>query len=481
MLFTEPAFFGFFAIVFGLYYLPPLRRWQVPLLVAASFGFYAYGQPFLLLLLLISAVLSAATSYAVTATNRQHAKQAWAICGVALNLAILGFFKYGGLIERSFFDGLVASDSVLGLLLSLPLPIGISFYTFHGISLIVDVSRSPDAVATERPRQRPTLARHLRNTLLYLTFFPQLIAGPIIKAHQFYPQITAKQFSTIDWTGATKALIVGYFLKRVVADNLQNATYLLTYPAYLTQSSLNLIVLDFGYSMRIFADFAGYSLIAIGLAKLLGYELPQNFNFPYIAESFSEFWTRWHMSLSAWLREYLYYPLGGNRRGSGRTYLNLMIVMCLGGLWHGAAWSYALWGGCHGVALIAERLARGSRFYASQLLPVRIARAALVFSVVTLAWIFFRLPHFSEAAGFFLALRDNWRLPFQAGPAVVIALYSLPVILYHGRYLWRRGVARPEMAMSPGRMRLEPIAYGVLASAILLNAGPIDAFIYFQF
>jgi alginate O-acetyltransferase complex protein AlgI len=158
-----------------------------------------------------------------------------------------------------------------------------------------------------------------------------------------------------------------------------------------------------------------------------------------------------------------------------------MTVMCLGGLWHGAAWSYALWGGLHGVALIAERLARGSRFYSSRLLPVRIARAALVFSVVTLAWIFFRLPRFSEAAGFFLALRDNWRLPFQAGPAVVIALYSLPVILYHGRYLWRRSNASPEMAMSPGRMRLEPIAYGVLASAILLNAGPIDAFIYFQF
>ncbi len=480
MLFTEPAFLGFFAIVFCLYYLPPLRRWQVPLLVAASFGFYAYGQPYLLLLLLISAVVSAATSYAVMVSSQQLAKQAWAIAGVVLNLAILGFFKYGGLIERSFFGGLAASDSVLGLLLSLPLPIGISFYTFHGISLIVDVSRSREAVATEGARP-PAPARHFRNTLLYLTFFPQLVAGPIIKAHNFYPQIAAKRFSAIDWAGATKALIVGYFLKRVVADNLQNATYLLTYPAYLTQSTLNLLLLDFGYSMRIFADFAGYSLIAIGLARLLGYELPQNFNFPYIAESFSEFWTRWHMSLSAWLREYLYYPLGGNRRGSGRTYLNLMTVMCLGGLWHGAAWSYALWGGCHGLALIAERLARGSRFYSSALLPVRIARVALVFGIVTLAWIFFRLPRFSEAAGFFLALRDNWRLPFQAGPAVVIVLYSLPVILYHGWYLWRRGGARPEVATSLGRTPLEPIAYGVLASAILLNAGPIDAFIYFQF
>ncbi|HWB48916.1 MAG TPA: MBOAT family O-acyltransferase [Stellaceae bacterium] len=480
MLFTEPAFLGFFAVVFGLYYLTPLRRWQVPLLVAASFGFYAYGQPSLLLLLLISAVLSAATSHAVMISRRQRTKRAWAIAGVAVNLGILGFFKYGGLIERSFFAGLVGADSPLGLLLSLPLPIGISFYTFHGISLIVDVSRSRDAVAG-RSAPPPSPRRHLRNTLLYLTFFPQLVAGPIVKAHQFYPQIAPKRFSAIDWNGAAKALIVGYFLKRVVADNLQNATYLLTYPAYLTQSSLNLLVLDFGYSMRIFADFAGYSLIAIGLARLLGYELPQNFNFPYVAESFSEFWTRWHMSLSSWLREYLYYPLGGNRRGAGRTYLNLMTVMCLGGLWHGAAWSYALWGACHGLALIIERSMRGSRFYASSLLPVRIARAALVFGVVTLAWIFFRLPRFSEAAGFFLALRDNWRLPFQAGPAVVIGFYSAPVLAYHARYLWRRRRAiRPRHARPPAAP-LEAVAYGLLASAILFNAGPIDAFIYFQF
>jgi alginate O-acetyltransferase complex protein AlgI len=476
MLFTEPLFFAFFAVVFGLYYLPPVRRYQVPLLLAASFCFYAYGQPYLLILLMISAVLSAMTSYMTLIYSGREVKRGWAIAGVTLNLAILGFFKYGGLIEHSFFAGLDPADSTLGMLLSLPLPIGISFYTFHGISLVVDVSRSANAVNTPDV-QRPTFGQHLRNTLLYLTFFPQLIAGPIIKAHNFYPQIAPKRFAAIDWTGATKALIVGYFLKRVVADNLQNATVLLSYPALLSQSSLNLLVLDFGYSMRIFADFGGYSLIAIGLGKLLGYELPQNFNFPYISETFSEFWTRWHMSLSAWLREYLYYPLGGNRRGGGRTYLNLMVVMCLGGLWHGAAWSYALWGGCHGLALVAERLVRGTRFYSSRRLVVRVARTGLMFGFVTLVWVFFKLPRFSEAIAFFIALHDNWRLPFQAGPAIVIALYAAPVIGYHGWYLWRRA-GSPALRLAP---RLEPIAYGVLASAIALNAGPIDAFIYFQF
>jgi alginate O-acetyltransferase complex protein AlgI len=476
MLFTEPIFFAFFAGVFCLYYLPPMRRFQVPLLLAASLCFYAYRQPYLLLLLLISAALSAIVSYAVMVSARRTAKLRWAIAGVAANLAILGLFKYGGLIERSLPGIVGPPDGLVALLLSLPLPIGISFYTFHGISLIVDVLRSPGAAATEETA-RPTARQHLKHTLLYLTFFPQLVAGPIIKAHNFYPQIAAKRFADVDWLAATKALIVGYFLKRVIADNLQNATYLLSYPAFLTQSSGNLLVLDFGYSVRIFADFAGYSLIAIGLAKLLGYELPQNFNFPYIAESFSEFWTRWHMSLSAWLREYLYYPLGGNRKGGGRTYLNLMTVMCLGGLWHGAAWSYALWGGCHGLALIAERLARGTRFYRSPGLFARVARIGLVFGVVTLAWTFFRLPHIGEAAAFFAAIAENWRLPFQPGPAAVIALYAAPVIAYHAWYVWRRA-GSPIMRVAP---RFEPVAYGVLASAILFNAGPLDAFIYFQF
>jgi alginate O-acetyltransferase complex protein AlgI len=476
MLFTEPIFFAFFAGVFALYYLPPMRRFQAPLLLAASLCFYAYGQPYLLLLLLISAALSAIASYAVMVSARRAARLRWATAGVAANLAVLGLFKYGGLIERSLAGVVGPTDDLLTLLLSLPLPIGISFYTFHGISLIVDVLRSPSAAATEAAA-RPTAGQHLKHTLLYLTFFPQLVAGPIIKAHNFYPQIAPKRFADIDWLAATKALIVGYFLKRVIADNLQNATYLLSYPAFLTQSSGNLLMLDFGYSMRIFADFAGYSLIAIGLAKLLGYELPQNFNFPYIAESFSEFWARWHMSLSAWLREYLYYPLGGNRKGGGRTYLNLMTVMCLGGLWHGAAWSYALWGGCHGLALVAERLARGTQFYRSPGLFPRVARIGLVFGVVTLAWTFFRLPHIGEAAAFFSAIAENWHLPFQPGPAAVIALYAAPVIAYHAWYAWRRA-GSPIMRVAP---RFEPVAYGVLASAILFNAGPLDAFIYFQF
>ncbi|MFN9911764.1 MAG: MBOAT family O-acyltransferase, partial [Pirellulaceae bacterium] len=219
------------------------------------------------------------------------------------------------------------------------------FYTFHGISLLVDVFRGRNLETFERDK---SLYRHLADTLLYLVFFPQLIAGPIIKAKEFYPQVTLKSIRQVDYQGSVRLLILGLFLKTVVADNLSEQTFWIAYPYFLGKSSADLLLLLYGYSAQIFADFAGYSLIAIGLARLLGYQLPDNFHFPYLASSIGEFWRRWHISLSSWLCDYLYIPLGGNQKGAVRTYFNLIIVMFLGGLWHGAAWSFAIWGLWHG-------------------------------------------------------------------------------------------------------------------------------------
>lgn len=182
-----------------------------------------------------------------------------------------------------------------------------------------------------------SLREHAGRTILFISFFPHLIAGPILKANDFYPQISHKKFNQINWERSFKTLVLGYFFKMVVADNLMDFTSSIIYPEY--QSSLTLLAMLFGYSFQIFADFAGYSLIAIGLAKLFGYNLMENFNFPYISSSFKEFWKRWHISLSTFLMEYLYFPLGGNRKGKVRTYINIMTTMILGGLWHGAAWS----------------------------------------------------------------------------------------------------------------------------------------------
>jgi alginate O-acetyltransferase complex protein AlgI len=229
----------------------------------------------------------------------------------------------------------------------------------------------------------------------------------------------------------------------------------------------------FGYSMQIFADFAGYSLIAIGIARLFGYELMENFNYPYISQSLSEFWRRWHISLSTWLREYLYFPLGGNRRGEFRTYLNLMIVMILGGLWHGAAWSYAVWGTFHGAGLAMERWWQKGKVRTTDR-PFSWWRAVLVFCYVTIAWLLFKLPNFDHVLAFLRSCATNWRLPADTRLIAFVMLYSLPVLFYHALALRKsRGYRIPPI--------FQQLAYATCIIGLLINSGSSGAFIYFQF
>lgn len=411
----------------------------------------------------------------MVATDRPSRQRFWAVMGVSLNLSLLLFFKYGPLFARSLPRG--ATTSLGHFLTTIPLPIGISFFTFQGISLVVEVFRN------QRPGHHDpshSTARvvphdfmeHLRNTALFKSFFPYLVAGPIVKAHEFYPQIKSKGFKEIRWEAAFRALVVGYFLKMVVADNLKDSTFWLEYPYFLRDSSLTLVALLFGYSMQIFADFAGYSLIAIGLGHLFGYALPTNFNFPYLADSFSDFWRRWHISLSTWLRDYLYFPLGGNRHGKIRTYFNLFVVMFLGGLWHGAAWSYAIWGSFHGLALATERLSKTwiklPRHWA--ILSLRIL---IVFSFVTLAWLLFKLPRFGDVIAYLGALFRN-HADTRYDIIGCILIYSLPVILYYGWHLLQR-------SHSARLKQYEFLFFGALLVGIALNSGSPQKFIYFQF
>jgi alginate O-acetyltransferase complex protein AlgI len=475
MLFTSGAFFVFLAVTFAVYYLPWRGAWQIRWLVLASLFFYAYDVPALVLLLLSVAAADVFISRKVITSPRA---KMWAAAGVVANLTALAFFKYNHLILQTFPALSEVSADPVRFLLMLPLPIGISFYTFHGISLLVDTFRKGSA-RNDVSSARGAL-EHSQNTLLYVSFFPQLIAGPIVKAHQFYPQIGRKYLRDIDWDGATTALIVGYFLKVVIADNLSQQTFWLSYPYFLSDSTWDLIGLLFGYSMQIFSDFAGYSLIAIGLAKLFGYNLPTNFFFPYISETFSEFWRRWHISLSSWLRDYLYFPLGGNRRGRLRTYLNLVIVMGLGGMWHGAAWSYGIWGLWHGVALSIERMFSGRRFYESRAVGFQIARGLLVFTVVTAGWLLFKLPNFEHVIAYVQTIFRNTHAQTNLMLGLVIALYSLPAVAYHLNYLAGSNVrGRGGVYILDGRVR--HILLGFLLVAIFLNPGPSTAFIYFQF
>jgi len=370
MLFNSWEFLILLAVTFVLYYAPWSRgrhgkAWQVMLALVASVIFYGWEDPKLIGLLAVSCVgNSIATGRIILhkVAGDEARVQHWTRLAVVMNLALLGIFKYLPFLA-GMIPGLPAAwvDS----LKAIPLPIGISFYTFHGISMIVDVARGQvtregDALMSKGGR----FAKGVRDIGFYLLFFPQLVAGPIVKAKDFWPQIVSKRIEDIPWKLVIRTLITGYFLKMFVADNLSEQTVSLTLGGntLANSSPLNLAPLLYCYSLQIFADFAGYSLIAIGLAAMFGYKFPTNFNFPYLSTSITEFWRRWHMSLSGWLRDYLYIPLGGNRKGPGRTYVNLFLVMFLGGLWHGAEWKFALWGSLHGLALAFERLC-GSKFW----------------------------------------------------------------------------------------------------------------------
>lgn len=466
MRFTTPAFALAVGAILLLYYWPPLRRVQVELLVLASLGFYAVGQGAALVGLLIASwALTAGTAWQVAHRAGVAERRAWAVAGVGINLSVLAAFKYGALIAATL--GISAAVSTpSAFLLALPLPVGISFYTFHGVSLLVDVWRR-DYVPPARA------AQHARGSLLYLVFFPQLIAGPIARARRFLPQVAEKRLRDVRWRAATRALIAGYFLKLCVADHLRLFTAPLDAPSTLQLPAANLAGLLVGFSAQIFADFAGYSLIAVGLAALFGYVLPRNFDRPYAAASLRDFWRRWHRSLSFFLRDYLYRPLGGSRHGAWRTARNILVVMILGGLWHGASWGFALWGLWHGVALLLER-------GLAHVVPTRVrvgaraVRPLLVFTVVTVGWIFFRFTTLARLTAFAATFRAGMGEMAMVLPLVMLVFWTLPVLLLHvlpsvfRRFHWRA----PQLALALD---------GLMLALIALDAAPPAPFIYFQF
>jgi alginate O-acetyltransferase complex protein AlgI len=516
MLFNSWEFLIFLAVTFALYYAPWSRgrhgkAWQVTLALAASVVFYGWEDPKLIGLLAISCVgNSIATGRIILhkVAGDETMVRRWTRRAVIMNLALLGAFKY-----LPFIAGMIPflPPSWAAAAKSIPLPIGISFYTFHGISMIVDVARGEvtregDALVSHGGKGG-RFAKGVRDIGFYLLFFPQLVAGPIVKAKEFWPQIAAKRIEDIQWKGVIRALITGYFLKIFVADNLAEQTAMLAMGAenvskFGPVTSMSLL---YSYTFQIFADFAGYSLIAIGLAAMFGYRFPVNFNFPYLSTSITEFWKRWHMSLSGWLKDYLYIPLGGNRKGPGRTYVNLFLVMFLGGLWHGAEWKFALWGSLHGLALAVERLCAGKfrmlnfKFWMKEPsdraqgaslsspsniqhptcnIAVTILKWAITFHIVALLWLTFLMPDLESIGAFFKSLvSGNMRF---SGPAPFILFFYCPfVVLYH-LWGWLKE-HREHLASHLARSPLEPVLHGMMLFLILTNPGAPRGFIYFQF
>ena len=390
MLFNSLTFIVFFVVVVSAYWSMSSWPARKNLLVVASYLFYgAWNPPFAALLFGTTAM----DFYLGRVMGRQtnpEARKVWLVLSVMVNLSMLGFFKYGNFLLENFQwiltrGGIAYNPPRLDLFL----PIGISFYTFHSLSYTLDIYRGV---------LKPT--RSLRDFVLAVSFFPQLVAGPIVRAGDFLPQLEAPpkpQQGRFFW--GLLLMTLGLFEKVVLADTLlaDSADTVFAYGG-------SIIALDswagvMAFAGQIFFDFAGYSICAIGAALCLGFHLKDNFRFPYAAIGFSDFWRRWHISLSTFLRDYLYIPIGGNRAGAARAMINLMIVMFIGGLWHGAAWTFVVWGLLHGSYLALERLTKvivGEASWADHL-PIKLLLGLGTYFAICVAWVFFRAPDFTVA------------------------------------------------------------------------------------
>jgi alginate O-acetyltransferase complex protein AlgI len=489
MLFNSWAFVILFLLVFPLYHwgfsrLPNARAAQIALLITASLVFYGYYLPWLLVLFVISLLVNGFAAQTLFLDNVPKGRRRLILMvAVCFNIGGLAYFKYASLIAQTILPQSIY-DSLAPSLKQIPLPVGISFYTFEGLSLICDLYfRKTRGLEELHADAHTSTLRFQSKIWMFISFFPHLVAGPVLRAQQFITQIGKKSIRDVDWDDVVRKLVVGYFLKMVIADNLKEATVALTYPYFLKLSKLELIGLLYGYSFQIFADFAGYSLIAMGLAEAFGYKLIYNFNFPYISQSLTEFWQRWHISLSTFLRDYLYIPLGGSRKGAVRTYINLFIVMFLGGLWHGAAWGYAIWGTAHGIGLAVERFWKANFGKAERTNhPLLTAlRVFVTFNIVSMLWLLFKLPHFADTAAYLHALRNNVTWGVEPRDGFILALFSPPIIFYHFWNGWFRSSLGPQSSQPRPYRLAENAALGLMAFLIMVNSGTAGTFIYFQF
>ena len=385
-----------------------LRRLRHMILLLASYFFYGYWNwRFCFLMLGLTAV-----SYLCARGCGGKRRGLCIKLGVIVPILILGIFKYYNFFVDSFCA--VFGIQRLGTLKIL-LPVGISFYTFQSLSYTIDVYRGK--IAPERS---------FADVALYIAFFPQLVAGPIVKAGDFIPQLHEdRNISLKGLEEGVQIFVFGLFKKLVIADNIA----LLVDAVYANPAefhALTVVLAVAAYSMQIYCDFSGYSDMAVGCARVLGYELCRNFNLPYISKNVTEFWKRWHISLSTWLQEYLYIPLGGNRKGTVRTYVNLMLTMLIGGLWHGAAWTFIIWGGLHGLELVVHKLWIKHRKGSSDSAFGTACSILLTFVFVSLAWVFFRAGSFKTAFLVFKAI-----FTWQSGVVFISswAVFGIAVIM----------------------------------------------------
>jgi D-alanyl-lipoteichoic acid acyltransferase DltB (MBOAT superfamily) len=475
LLFPTATFALFFlAVLPASWVLMPRQRAWRPFMVAASYVFYGWWNWHYVFLLASSTLANQVFALGIDRRDDPRVRKGLLWAAVAFNLGLLGYFKYSGFFLSSTRNSLhdAGLDVALPVLTAL-LPIGISFYTFMALSYVIDIYRGKLS-----PTTLPKFA-------VFLSFFPHLVAGPIVRGSELIPQLDApRDARRIDSTRAFFLIASGLFMKVVIASYLASEIVDGVFAAPEQYSSLDVLVGIYGYAVQIFADFLGYTNIAIGLALLLGYEFPTNFNAPYTATSVRDFWHRWHMTLSRWLRDYLYIPLGGSRGGRLATYRNLMIVMLLGGLWHGAAWTFVVWGGIHGIGLVTERAWHELRDRLG--LPERpdtptkrMWRRIVTFNFVCLGWVFFRSDSFGAAWDVLTQLVNGLGEPVQAVSLPVLAAIAVGIGAQYvpGRF-W-------DGLMAVFSRRAVVVQGAVLALVLLVVnvLGPegVAPFIYFRF
>ena len=471
MIFNSLTFICFLTIVHVVYALPLSWEKRKIHLWLSSYIFYAAWNPPFVLLLLISTGIDWIAGKNIARAASKTAKRMFLLLSLTTNLGLLGYFKYGTFILESFTAVLHAVGiQYQPAAASIILPVGISFYTFQSLSYSLDIYKG---------KLKPWSKFY--DFAFFVTFFPQLVAGPIVRAADFLPQCRSPKRATPYQMGwGFSLLLLGLFEKVFLADVLMAPVVDKVFANYNSAGTLDAWLGVLAFSGQVFFDFSGYSMCAIGVAMTFGFVLPDNFRFPYAAIGFSDFWSRWHISLSQWLRDYLYISLGGNRKGALRNYANLMITMLLGGLWHGASWTYVAWGGLHGLYLAVERylsgITKGIKFLKTGF--VRALLGLVTFFLFSFTHVFFRAQDFSVVFKLLSVMFRHQPAQLVSMQQSLQVLLSLTVLLT-GQALLRNSSLEEAAAKTPLVIRIL-ILSGALV-ALCVKTGGDRAFIYFQF
>ena len=483
MVFNSYTFIAFFLIILLLHNLPISWKAKKINLLLASYIFYAAWNPPFILLLWLSTVVDFFVGRALYRQENLVKKRLLLVLSLIGNLGMLCFFKYGGF----FLDNFVDLVNLIGIDFhpakpNIILPAGISFYTFTTLCYTIDMYQK---------KSEPV--KSILDFSLFVTFFPHLVAGPIVRPPQLVPQFETPRTATVkQMTEGLLLLTLGLFMKVALADGqlapTANDVFGFTGPLLAIDTWMGVLA----FSGQIFFDFAGYSTCAIGVALCLGFVLPENFRYPYAAVGFSDFWRRWHITLSAWLRDYLYIPLGGNRKGEFKTYINLMVTMLLGGLWHGANWTFVVWGGLHGFYLWVEKFIRDAWSKKKDQQDVAIAGitgtntsmafiyALFTFFLINVTWVFFRAGTFAQAwtmlGSMFGIIKDGEPLLTSLAIIKVWVIVTLMVIVHW----WMRNTSVLQLAQKIPWWLLA-IVWAFMLWALALSQESSSSFIYFQF